>query len=301
MGHKAKIHNGVLGTAILMISMLDITLLKVDHETEEDARPLLPYIQSCDVFGPENSGCTPADGNAIEATWLETLKLSQAAFLKTLIANIRKIPKRGIFTHSLEFEVTLAGYLFQNKKPMVILERYEVQERIKVLRTIGQSMWSYAKCIELLAKDDVDLALVYAESYMKNIEFMGSMRDQHIATNLLDVETRIREQHPEQAAKDPIKLVFILGANHSPEKYSKVPIRVVDVSNPDELAKMLPVPDAHFEYKPRDLLAYMAGNLFWELGIPVNNARLRTSSTDELKQMLRSKRRQIKTAMKARA
>ena len=41
--------------------MLTITLLKVTHSGRAEAKKLHPFIESCDVFAPENSYCTLAE------------------------------------------------------------------------------------------------------------------------------------------------------------------------------------------------------------------------------------------------
>ena len=54
---------------------MEITLLKVEHERRENAQLLLPYIQSCTLFGEERACQSVEDAISHEDTW-NTLTLT---------------------------------------------------------------------------------------------------------------------------------------------------------------------------------------------------------------------------------
>ena len=49
--------------------MLDVTILKVYHSGEAEARKLEPYIAQADVFFLEHSECTEAQARGLEDEW----------------------------------------------------------------------------------------------------------------------------------------------------------------------------------------------------------------------------------------
>jgi hypothetical protein len=63
--------------------MLDLTLLKVKHAGEKEARKLLPYVGLCDAFSPESATLTERDAKLAEEEWRRFLKsMSHKRFIR---------------------------------------------------------------------------------------------------------------------------------------------------------------------------------------------------------------------------
>ena len=112
--------------------MLNTTILKTHHYGIGEARKLLPYIQSSDVYSPENSSCTEIEASHLERVW-ETAISSGWTFAKFIKRNGLNFPSSLEPTKAyarLQFE-----YLFQSKSIIWFVERFSEKES-KILNTL---------------------------------------------------------------------------------------------------------------------------------------------------------------------
>lgn len=105
--------------------MLDLKILKVEHETEEEACKLDPYIAHCDIFGLEHQLCTEDLAARAENSWERTLTqgFSPAQFRVSAQSGLENLPK-GLYEHM----ATVRSHLYRSKKPIWFLERFSPEE-----------------------------------------------------------------------------------------------------------------------------------------------------------------------------
>jgi hypothetical protein len=63
--------------------MLDVTVLKVEHQGVSEARKLIPYIEGCDIISPEGMAITREFAEKCENSWENLLDsgISRSRFL----------------------------------------------------------------------------------------------------------------------------------------------------------------------------------------------------------------------------
>jgi len=210
--------------------MLEVTILKVEHQGSTEARKLLPYIQQCDVFGPESAFLLETDAAYTEKNWADVIKsdISRTQFMKYSSDMIGKTEKNpGIIAYKLK----IYDYLFREKKPIWHPERYSENERKIILAPTAEGTRLDRLLFSCLMADKIDEFFDYAWKSFGIQNTQTVQRDQHIAKQLALAETRIKNHYTELAKKDPLKYALFVGLAHEPEKYIDHPVSVVDLSN----------------------------------------------------------------------
>ncbi|MBI4451127.1 hypothetical protein HY642_04070 [Candidatus Woesearchaeota archaeon] len=204
--------------------MIEIKLLKVDHSGEEEARKLLPYIQSCDVFGPEVAFQAAETAAHTERLWERILQSGcSLTRLKKEFMPVQAYTSAG---SAGEYLRKLREYTFRNKVRLWHPERFaEPQlsgsERLEIRTAAEGNAISHA--MEGNLEDYLRAAYDILE--MEGCEV--DMRDKHIAAQFGSAEQSIRRRYPDLAAKEPLRYSVMLGALHSPEAYATMDIAVV--------------------------------------------------------------------------
>jgi hypothetical protein len=268
-----------------MRAMLKVTLLKVRHAGEADAKRLLPYIQRCDIYAPESEAGTLKDAIRVEKMWQEDLKLSRTAFHKKLDGM-----KHGLAS-DIAFKTKEFDYLFRQAKPLAVLERFSDEEsrRLLLLREESNKIWMAA--LALLLTSLVDDAIDRASESAAKSTIEVRTRDRHMASNIDQLEARVRATVPSLAKKQTIELVVCIGAMHSPEKYSAIPMDV-EVMHTDPFAFQLY--ENAKDYDRRDLFAYLLSEMMERAKMAPDPLLFRTASMSDLNDMLRHYQPEIK-------
>jgi len=205
--------------------MLEVTILKTEHAGVEEARKLLPYIQSSDAFGLELEATTKDGAKGFEGSWVRMLKsdVSRTKFLRRL-DSISNCPIPSF----KDYMDKAFGYMFRSRTPLYYAERWNNEDdaskpiRMRILGLeqyrLGLEMINHGKEIEGIQKC-YDGAKMQIDSTIE--------RDKNIAENIITAESSLRETYPSLRETDPIKLGIQIGRSHQPEKYSKVPFKII--------------------------------------------------------------------------
>ena len=209
--------------------MLEITILKVEHQGTEEARKLLPYIQECDVFGPESAFLLEAEAAYDEKNWRDTIKadISRTQFLKFCSDMIEKTERNpGIKAYKLK----TYDYLFSEKKSIWHPERYYEDERNSILASKEESRKLDTLSFKSLWEDKKDDFFDYTWKSFAIQFAQTTQRDQHIAKQLAFAETHIKNLYPQLAEKEKLKYSLFVGLAHEPEKHMDIPVNAIDLS-----------------------------------------------------------------------
>ena len=201
--------------------MLDITILKVEHYGVREAKKLLPYIQNCEIFCPEFSCGTEKEAQEQETLWENTLTsgISRSQFKKCFSFQ-NEAPKM------MDYNMKLYDYCFRSKRLMWYLERFSSQEAEELTALNYESLKYYDKAQISLKEGDIEEYFEKYRDFSALNETFCSKRDQHIGTNLVIAEERIRERYPTLEDIKHLRLVIQIGALHKIEEYSKLPVKV---------------------------------------------------------------------------
>ena len=206
--------------------MLEITLLKVEHQTVGEARRLLPYIKECDVFGPESALLSRQDAEYTDRNWEEriTKDISRTAFLKDLTETLaRTEPHPGI----LAYKQKLFDYLFTEKKLLWHPERHPDEQRTRILAWKEGSTRRNRLAVDSLMTGDSDQFFAYTWEEVAMLETLVGERDKEMARQFTDAEPNIRHRYPALAGKEPLRYAAFMGAAHKPERYMAKKPRIV--------------------------------------------------------------------------
>jgi hypothetical protein len=265
--------------------MLKVTLLKVRHDGEQDAKKLLDHIKRCDVYAPERLAGRVEQAVPTERMWMEDLKLSRSAFLRKL-----ESLKDGRKSDN-EFETKQLDYMFRQAKPMVILEKFSGEESEYLLRTFEESDQRWRTAHVLMFAGSLDQSMETAAKAAAKGTIVVRTRDKHIAENVDHVEGHIRQLAPHLADKAAINLTICLGAKHSPEQYSSIPMDIQLLEN-DPFG--FPLHENAKDYPKRDLFAYVLSGLLEMVHIRPDPAQFRAATVQELDGILKSNRERIR-------
>jgi hypothetical protein len=210
--------------------MLEITILKVEHQTAEQARKLLPYIKQCDVCGPEASDLLEKTAIENETNWEEIINsdMSRTMFTKYVWDMICKTESHpGIRAYKAKTN----DYMFTEKKPLWSPERYS-EEELNSLLQLKKSIKSISGGTNSqIFSGNLD---AYFEScfeyYAKQDEYIAK-RDRHMARQLTVAEEKIRKRYPALANKEPLKYTIFLGLAHEPERLIDIRVNVVNLGS----------------------------------------------------------------------
>lgn len=274
--------------------MLNVTVLKVKHETEADARKLLRHIQGCDIYSPEHQGGTLKEAIFGEKRWREEfLKMSRSALLKTLEGM-----SRADWRPENAYKTKEADYLFRQQKPVVILERFSEEESRYVLQLVEKSDRGHDEAMALLLSGNSPgrpIALVIEAACTSALEVR--LRDQHIAANLAGIEGYIRGENPSLREKSAINLTLCLGTLHSPEKYSALLIKPELI---DKVPYDFQLSENASDYLPRDILAYSIACLFRSAHMRLDPEMFKSAPMGELERILGAHRATLRAILLAR-
>jgi len=276
--------------------MLDVTLLKVFHRGEDNARRMLPYVSGCDVYSIEASCCSEQMATTLEKEWKnERLKLSRTQFLKLMERDMNSVQRNE---EAKRFGLKLRDYVFRAGKPIVMVERFSTEESRKLLAYMTMALTRIANATALLAEEKLDSFIVEMRKGVAVLAFVSKARDRHIGATISGIESKIRADHPELAGKDTIQLTMSLGGVHEPEKHCTIPIRVIDLSmdHKEKLLGLMPNSIRPKDYSEKDILAYGLGSFESVLRMPAGKS-LFASSFDELKTVLRDNQPAVRAQM----
>ena len=204
--------------------MLTITLLKVTHSGRAEAKKLHPFIESCDVFAPENSYCTLAEAVDAEREWQQDLKSGKSrAQMKEVIAG-RYHTLKSDERYYLE---TVWNSLYQFRRPVFFLERFvpDVSHRLEERKTEANTLSESA--LDELALGRVDDYLRMDWQALQIANDVNAARDREMARNLEHEEAELRRKYSPLPAN--IKLTGLVGSVHTPERHMTLSVTPVDL------------------------------------------------------------------------
>jgi len=211
--------------------MLDVTILKVLHETVTRARDALKYIQSCDVFSPEAGFLTEREAEQVERAWQQALDedWSRTRYNKDLPFEPTD-PDPSIRAYQLK----TMEYAFLEKRPLWMLERFD-KDGEALLKAYAARLRAASQCCrDALGAGNIES---FFEEYWKEARDFNEgkvLRDQHMGKQLDNAEARIRQRYPQYQNKEPIRVLTYIGAAHEPEAYTQIPVRLVSLDAYDK-------------------------------------------------------------------
>lgn len=197
---------------------LEVTILRVKHGGISEAKKLLPYIKSCDVWAPEYGMCSEEEAQKTESEWVKSLTESRTQVLR----HLESLPVYGGALlkkyHTKQFD-----YLYISQKRIWHVERCTPEEE-QILIQLYTSQHelgtiSYKALLDRNFKDFFDFHLQALEHESQGRE----LRDKIMARNLSSAEARIKETYALED-KDPLRLIVPIGGLHRIEKYSPIPV-----------------------------------------------------------------------------
>jgi hypothetical protein len=271
--------------------MLELTIIKERHETEGEAKKLLPYIEKCDIYGIENANCSISDAIDMETQWRDR-SLKRAS--RTEFMNVRQSVYRGASKDFALYGLKRDDYLFRMQKPLWIAERFADNESVTLKEKMAESFLAADLTLGFLeAKKIEEFSSLFLEEVVTMFENM-QIRDRNIAKNIEGAEKYVREFWPSLASVEKIKLVLGIGAMHAPEDFLARPYNVVDLYGPLPLQaelqfKMQDTWKKSGQVARRDLLAYGVTLLQnkGNIGLEVSSQEIRNLDFDELVQKLK--------------
>ena len=259
--------------------VLNITLLKVDHTNEHLPDKLNFHIKECDVFSPEFSCCDLEEAKRIEQQWRDAIG----------IPSVTRYPVYGGIPYG-GFKSKLMQRIFEERKPMVIHERFcpaaGLLHRALHLTFLDIANQGFDRLLDIGIDDSVEQLISSLRLHATGVR----LRDQHIARTLTTIENRIVEQYPHLSQKEAISLTLSIGADHNPERFSEIPINVVNLFGDGDMRQLAKknLGERREDYNPRDLLAYAYASLLDKSGMRVNYGSIGSSGLDQIKAMIRA-------------
>ena len=221
--------------------MLEILILKTQHGGEtpqqvlEEARKVLPFIKACDAFSLEGEFMTKEEAESDERAWNNflTREISFSKFSRVLDAMYSNPPSiempQEILGPALAYGRKLHEYTFRSKKALYSVERWEKTEADKLKRAFNYVI-TRAFGFKLIRQGRIEEGVRHSyQAIQGGIKYMDA-RDQHIAKNLENAETILRNTYAWLKDKEVIKLTVQIGSNHEIERYAKIPIDVLPLT-----------------------------------------------------------------------
>ena len=206
--------------------MLDVTVLKTSHGGELEAKKLIPYVQSCDVFSVETAIMSEDRAAQLEKLWRSLLgkRIGRDDFsegVKYLVAAETNPEIRKYMIKAYE-------YAFRNQRPLYCQERFQNEAKADIVHNLWNSgIRTFSEGIEAITRGEETKGVKSAYMGSRFLYSSRKGRDINIAKNLSRAEDIIRSTYPQTLDKDPLRLVLQIGAAHRPEAYSNLPIKVV--------------------------------------------------------------------------
>ena len=247
---------------------MEVTILKVGHEGEEFGK-VFEYLREhpTDAFSPEIASLTEVEAKEVESGIEQEYLLSRKEFKERL----QKAFPRNDPDRIAAYSKGLRKGLYKKKIPVWFLERFSP-------KAADESKQTYLMAERFGKAADLSITSLDFEGFLNNYwEMMGyrqrsrDIRDREIAKNLGEAENRIRSRYPVLNSRDPLKLTMQIGASHRPEKYTSIPVSLVDLIDPAERALESELNGAYrqgrsLEKSRRVVLAYAV----WSLGRAYN-------------------------------
>ena len=203
--------------------MLTVDIVKVWHAGIENAEVLVPHIEECDVYAPENTLSTEVNSSALERELYRhsTSGMDSLAFERKLRSDFKDRPPRA-----REYVVAEYMNLFRTQKPIFFVERFDPAKADKIDKIKAGFDFNTSKGFSFLADSDVDAYYGYMKRAEDKLYEATKKRDQHIGSVLDRAEFQIRKKYPQLQNKNPIKLAVRVGWAHRPEIYTSVPTKI---------------------------------------------------------------------------
>ena len=209
--------------------MLEVTILKGEHGTEEDAQKLLPYIKKCDVYAPECAFLTRGEAEIEEQVFeqLLSLNLNRNKLYELLEQSQTNVHH---YYNYPKFGIKEREYLYQERKRLWHVERFLPEEAENGMATHNTGAVILIEAARKFLEGNIEEYLKKFRNHLLLLEQICEQRDIHIAQNLASAEENIRKRYPQLAEKESISLCVALGADHRVEKLypTAVPIYLLD-------------------------------------------------------------------------
>ena len=231
-------------------SLLKIRLLKTSHSSKIEAERLVPHIEWCDIYSPECAFITESRAVEKANAWSEQLKL----------------PSMAINSAAGSYSETEDSYLFKAKKPVVYIERWPKDDAIRYSTVVSEIKGTLRLAKDELKKDELESFDEFFRLISKFIAMIRDetiARDRNIASRLSAIDKIIIAENPSLRSKTEIRLAMQIGWLHNIEKYSNMPIKIVNLSDSDPVDILLGKILYNTKDLPskRDMLAYGLGCL----------------------------------------
>ena len=267
--------------------MINITLLKVIHEGEEEAKKLLPHIEKCDVFSREAMNLTEAGARSIERQWPEVLKMSRSKFNRVNSERYVGVPPEFV-----PYNLKRDDYIFRAGKPVIFLERWSPEEAR--VADDAEIRWNAERLayLEFLAEGNIEGYIILAsESLRRFTKSYIIGRDKHIAANIDRVEQLVQQAYPHVDVAN-MKFTMELGVGHAPQEFTRRPINVVELnkwSSASEKAMYFLARQENLADHPREMLIHGLGELVHDGVLQVSDDLLMSASLEELRMIVKNK------------
>lgn len=205
--------------------MLKIRRLKVYHMGEQEARKLLPHIKETDVYSPETANDVETALLDWETKWKDILASDMSRTKFNQIMGYGPMDPR-----MMAWAKAQNDYLFVGKVPIWSLERSTPDESKKIteLKSAADDRLRQG-LLNLFSGNPQQYLQQSYDSLVLQVQYTDA-RDKVIGKTLQDAESRIRSFWPQIAKREPLRLTMVLGAVHTPEKYTEHTIEPYDLT-----------------------------------------------------------------------
>lgn len=238
---------------------LEITILKQRHETEEDAKKLRSFIESCDIYGVENAGCSVADAIRIEEDWKVALTFNRSKFRRWREETYGSNCNRN-------YLIKRDDDLYLNQKPIWFSERFKEEDSKRLRKELVELIVRENNLFNNLANGIIDDFLSPCIDNLSKIFDFNISRDKNIAENILAAEEDFRTRYDSFCkSRETIKLSIGIGGLHRPEDYLPIAPHIVNLEelpvNARLQCKMYYIWKNGEKINQRDCLAYGLASL----------------------------------------
>ena len=206
--------------------MIEITIPRVRHSTQEEARKLIQYVVKCDVFSPELAMENEPEAKLYEALWYKQVVSGDITRSK-----VKKALSASEDTKQKEYSEAVWGYIAKNRKTIFYSERFDKEAALELRLRYNANDTLVDEAIKRLEYGEIESFLVnYWKALGTDREIMET-RDREIARNLDRAEEYLRETYSHLKDKHPLKLNGFVGFLHNPQKYTKTPIQAPTIAH----------------------------------------------------------------------
>lgn len=214
---------------------INYKILKITHQTAQDARSIEHHIRTADIVSPENACLSEQQARADEKFHLKVLRLPQAAKSRQ-IQRIHSEQAAIIEDSFAEYNDELTRLLFTYSKPMIYAERWAGASEAQLIQSRASESMTMDQSINTFFEGHVEEALQNLFAIMCQINEFTNLRDCNIASNIFLMQQRISELYPGLIEKETLEHLIIIGRAHRPEKYiaqdSAVRVSCIEMRQP---------------------------------------------------------------------